>query len=80
MKKLNNKVENGTPKKIFKEVYFDEFDDPCEEFVDVLYDLIDESIIVNELKKINNIKEKKGKVFLVEKYNKGNKNKEDTNN
>ncbi len=59
-----------SPKKILREIYFDEFDDPCEEFIDVLYDLIDEETIKNELKKINKIKEKKGRLYVVERPNK----------
>lgn len=49
---------NKSIKKVFKEIYFDEFDDPSEEFTDALYDLIPEELIGNELKKIKNIKSK----------------------
>lgn len=57
-------------KKIFKEICFDEFEDPNEEFTDVLYDLIPEDIIGNELKKIKGIKLKHGKFYSVEKIKK----------
>lgn len=57
-------------KKIFKEIYFDEFDDPSEEFTDALYDLIPEELIRNELKKIQGIKTKHNKFYSVEKINK----------
>lgn len=67
---MSEKEKYFCPKKILKEIYFDEFDDPCEEFIDVLYDLIDEDIVRNELKKINKIKEKNGRLYLVEKVSK----------
>ena len=55
-----NHLKNKNIKKIFKEIYFEDFDDPCEEFVDVLYDLIPENLIANELKKIKGIRAKYG--------------------
>lgn len=61
---------NKTIKKVFKEIYFDDFEDPCEDFTDALYDLIPEELIVNELKKIKGIKSKKGKVYSIEKVRK----------
>ncbi len=61
---------NKSIKKVFKEIYFDEFDDPSEEFTDALYDLIPEELIGNELKKIKNIKSKHGKFYSVEKIEK----------
>ena len=61
---------NKSIKKVFKEIYFDEFDDPSEEFTDALYDLIPEELIGNEIKKIKNIKSKHGKFYSVEKIEK----------
>ena len=61
---------NKSIKKVFKEIYFDEFDDPSEEFTDALYDLIPEELSGNELKKIKNIKSKHGKFYSVEKIEK----------
>ena len=61
---------NKSIKKVFKEIYFVEFDDPSEEFTDALYDLIPEELIGNELKKIKNIKSKHGKFYSVEKIEK----------
>ena len=61
---------NKSIKKVFKEIYFDEFDDPSEEFTDAFYDLIPEELIGNELKKIKNIKSKHGKFYSVEKIEK----------
>lgn len=72
--------KNNNPKKVFKEIYMEDFEDPCEEFVDVLYDLIDEDIIKHELKKINAIKEKNGKVYIVEKVRRGQIHKKNINN
>lgn len=54
-------------KKIFKEIYFDDFDDPCEEFTEALYDLVPEDLICNELKKLKGVKLKHGKFYSVEK-------------
>lgn len=54
-------------KKVFKEIYFDDFDDPCEDFTDALYDLIPPDLIGNELKKIKGVKLKHGKFYSVEK-------------
>ncbi len=67
-----NKIRNESNKKIsykkvFHDIYYDDFDDPCEEFADVLYDLIPEEIIKNELKKIKDIKLKHGKCYSIEK-------------
>lgn len=65
-----NHLKNKNIKKIFKEIYFEDFEDPCEEFVDVLYDLIPENLIANELKKIKGIRAKYGKIYSVEKIRK----------
>ena len=54
-------------KKVFKEIYFDEFEDTCEDFTDALYDLVPSDLIGNELKKIRGIKSKNGKFYSVEK-------------
>ena len=54
-------------KKYFREIYSADFDDPCEEFTDAMYDLIPEYLIGNELRKIKGIKIKHGKVYYVEK-------------
>ena len=54
-------------KKVFKEIYFDEFEDTCEDFTDALYDLVPSDLIGNELKKIREIKSKNGKFYCVEK-------------
>ncbi len=62
--------EKGKIKKIFKEIYFDDFEDPCEEFTEVLYDFIPENLVENELKKIKGIKSKHGKFYSVEKIKK----------
>lgn len=64
--------ENKTHKikKVFKEIYFDDFDDPCEDFTDALYDLIPPDLIGNELKKIKGVKLKHGKFYSVEKVRK----------
>lgn len=73
MKKENEIEEiknNKTIKKVFKEIYFDDFEDPCENFTEALYDLIPEELIGNELKKIKGIKSKKGKFYSVEKVRK----------
>ena len=60
--------ENGRKiKKVFKEIYFDEFEDTCEDFTDALYDLVPSDLIGNELKKIRGIKSKNGKFYSVEK-------------
>lgn len=68
MNYTDNKLKcNKNIKKVFKDIYFEEFDDPCEEFVDVLYDLVPEYLIGNELKKIKGIKFKHGKFYSVEK-------------
>ena len=53
-----------------KEIYFDDFEDPCEEFTEVLYDFIPENLVENELKKIKGIKSKHGKFYSVEKIKK----------
>lgn len=57
-------------KKVFKNIYIDEFEDPSEELVDILYDIVPEDLIVNELKKIKGIKLKHGKYYSVEKIKK----------
>lgn len=62
-------------KKVFREIYYDEFEDPSEELADSLYDLIPPEIISNEMKKIKGVKEKHGKLYFVEKVNKGTKRK-----
>lgn len=56
-----------TVKKIFKEIYFDDFEDPCEDFTEALYDLVPEDLICNELKKLKGVKLKHGKFYSVEK-------------
>lgn len=64
----NDENENGRKiKKVFKEIYFDEFEDTCEDFTDALYDLVPSDLIGNELKKIRGIKSKNGKFYSVEK-------------
>lgn len=64
----NDENENGRKiKKVFKEIYFDEFEDTCEDFTDALYDLVPSDLIGNELKKIRGIKSKNGKFYCVEK-------------
>ena len=50
-----------------EEIYFDDFDDPCEDFTDALYDLIPPYLIGNELKKLKGVKLKHGKFYSVEK-------------
>ena len=54
-------------KKVFKEIYFDDFDDPSAEFTDALYDMIPPYLIGNELQKIKEVKLKHGKFYSVEK-------------
>ena len=64
----NDEKENDRKiKKVFKEIYFDEFEDTCEDFTDALYDLVPSDLIGNELKKIRGIKSKNGKFYSVEK-------------
>lgn len=64
----NDENDNGRKiKKVFKEIYFDEFEDTCEDFTDALYDLVPSDLIGNELKKIRGIKSKNGKFYSVEK-------------
>ncbi len=70
LEELEEKEQKKSIKKVFKEIYFDEFDDPSEEFTDALYDLIPEDLIGNELKKIKGIKSKHGKFYSVEKIKK----------
>ena len=57
-------------KKVFREIYFEDFEDPSEDFTDALFDLIPTDIIGNELKKLKGIKLKHGKFYSVEKVNK----------
>lgn len=66
---LQQDEQNQTQKikKVFKEIYFDDFDDPCEDFTDALYDLIPPDLIGNELKKLKGVKLKHGKFYSVEK-------------
>jgi len=54
-------------KKVFKEIYFDDFEDPSEDFTDSLYDLIPSNLVENELKKIKGVKYKHGQFYMVEK-------------
>lgn len=61
------KEQNKKVKKVFKEIYFDDFDDPSEEFTDALYDMIPPYLIGNELQKIKGVKLKHGKFYSVEK-------------
>ena len=65
-----DKEKNKSIKKVFKEIYFDDFEDPCEDFTEALYDLIPENLISNELAKIKGIKVKHGKFYSVEKVSK----------
>lgn len=58
-------------KKVFKELYFEEFNDPSEELTDSLYDLVPPDIIANEIKKIKGVKEKHGYFYMVEKIKVG---------
>jgi len=67
----DNLKKDKSIKKVFKEIYFDDFDDPCEDFTDSLYDLIPEDLIGNELKKLKGVKLKHGKFYSVEKIRKG---------
>lgn len=67
----DNLKKDKSIKKVFKEIYFDDFDDPCEDFTDSLYDLIPDDLIGNELKKLKGIKLKHGKFYSVEKIRKG---------
>ena len=60
------KNKNKSVKKDFKKLYYEDFEDPCEEFTDALYDVIPENIIENELKKIKGMKVKHGKFYLTE--------------
>lgn len=41
-------------RKIFKEIYFDEFDDPNESFMDFLLDLIPKKILIETILKGEN--------------------------
>jgi len=66
-------VEDKKVKKIFKEIYFDDFEDSNEDFTDALYDLIPSHLIENELKKIKGVKYKHGKFYTVEKVKDGKK-------
>lgn len=67
----DNLKKDKSIKKVFKEIYFDDFDDPCEDFTDSLYDLIPDDLIGNELKKLKGVKLKHGKFYSVEKIRKG---------
>ena len=67
----DNLKKDKSIKKVFKEIYFDDFDDPCEDFTDSLYDLIPDDLIGNELQKLKGIKFKHGKFYSVEKIKKG---------
>ena len=58
-------------RKEFKDICREDFNDPTEEFTELLFDVVPDSIIGNELKKIKGMKVKKGKYYLVEKINKG---------
>lgn len=75
--KENNYIENEQDskriKKIFKEIYIDDFEDPNENFTDSLYDLIPSNLVENELKKIKGVKYKHGHFFMVEKVRKDKK-------
>lgn len=64
---------NKKVKKIFKEIYFEDFDDPNEDFTDSLYDLIPPKLVENELKKLKGVKYKHGQFYTVEKVRKGKK-------
>lgn len=71
MENKNREIkEERNIKKIFKEIYIDDFEDPSENFTDSLYDLIPSNLVENELKKIKGVKYKHGRFFLVEKIKK----------
>lgn len=63
---MNNTKINNNAKRNFRKLYHEDFDDPCEDFVDALYDIIPENIIENELKKIKGMKIRHGKFYLKE--------------
>lgn len=67
IKEIEELEKKKSIKKVFKEIYFDYFDDPSEDFTESLYDLIPDELIGNELKKIKGIKMKHGKFYSVEK-------------
>lgn len=71
--KQEEKTKKYIIKKEFKELCREDFEDPNEEFTDVLYDLVPASIIGNELKKIRGVKCKHNKYYTVEKIKKANK-------
>ena len=70
LEELEEKEQKKSIKKVFKEIYFDEFDDPSEEFTDALYDLMFRRVLFRSLKKIKGIKSKHGKFYSVEKIKK----------
>ena len=71
----NRDIENEIEKrysirKEFKDICRESFNDPSEEFTEALFDVVPDSIIGNELKKIKGMKVKKGKYYMVEKIKK----------
>lgn len=68
--RMNEKKKKVDVKHTFRKLYKEDFEDPCEDFVDALYDVVPNGIIENELKKIKNMKVKHGSFYLTEKSKK----------